>query len=270
MSKLEIEAKEHFRIKNWDFVNRGDTSLIVEFDAEVHSETALVYCNECGAQADVKDRYCRLCARAIRRPFLWQVSGRTLFGVGFAIIVIMSLLAFALVQQTVVSHLQSQLSNSESQTSNLQSQNQNLQSQVSADQSRISSLQSELASARYNVTHPKVIIWATPDNYTVGQYGLETVPDTFDYYDSWTSTVPITVYYLSNTQYVQFTNCGFSCVTGKYYSIAPATSSNDVFTLAEGCGGYVAIYVPCASGTIHPNIAVQYNPSPAATGVCAE
>ncbi len=99
------------------------------------------------------------------------------------------------------------------------------------------------------------------------------VPDTFDYFVSFTSTVPITVYFFTFGQLIQFAVCDgdVNCVSG-YYRLFSATTSlqNSVFKLAEGCGDYVAVYLPAGNGVLYPDIRVTYNPAPYVTGYCAQ
>jgi len=100
-----------------------------------------------------------------------------------------------------------------------------------------------------------------------------TIPDTYDYYVYFTSSVNITVYFFTLGQFVQYTVCNgdVSCVAGSYDSLPATTSqSTTVFRLAEGCGDYVAIYVASASGIMKPIVSVDQNPAPSPTGYCAQ
>ncbi len=99
------------------------------------------------------------------------------------------------------------------------------------------------------------------------------VPDTYDYFVTFTSTVPISVYFFTLGQFVQYTVCSgdVNCVSGYYSSLSAATSqSAAVFKLAEGCGDYVAIYVASSSGVMTPDVRVGYAPAPFITGYCAQ
>ncbi len=105
-----------------------------------------------------------------------------------------------------------------------------------------------------------------PGNWRVGG-----VPDTFDYNVSFTSTLPVAVYIVTFSQYVQFANCNglISCVTGSYTQYGPTTNlQGSVFRLAEGCSAYVAVYKSNATGVINPNVSVTYNPASTITGAC--
>jgi hypothetical protein len=110
-------------------------------------------------------------------------------------------------------------------------------------------------------------------NMTSNGWREGTVPDTFDYFVSFTSTVPITVYFFTLGQFVQYTVCNgdISCVSGYYTSLPAATSqSNAVFKLAEGCADYLAIYVASSTGTMYPNISVKQGSGGIITGYCAQ
>ena len=100
------------------------------------------------------------------------------------------------------------------------------------------------------------------------------VPDTFDYYVSFTSTVPVTVYFFTMGQFVQYSVCNgdISCVSG-YYGSIPATTSQPMtlFTLGEGCADYLAIYVASGNGTLFPNVGVSRGPpNSGVTGYCSQ
>ena len=127
---------------------------------------------------------------------------------------------------------------------------------------------------------PYTVIWnscgggpGSGCNMTPNGWREGSVPDTFDYFVSFTSNVPITVYFFTLGQFVQYTVCNgdISCVSGYYASLSAATSqSNAIFKLAEGCGDYVAIYVASSNGVMHPNISVKQNAAPFITGYCAQ
>jgi len=102
------------------------------------------------------------------------------------------------------------------------------------------------------------------------------VPDTFDYYVSFTSTVNVTVYFFTMGQFVQYSVCNgdVSCVSG-YYNSIPATANlpkYTLFTLGEGCADYLAIYVASGTGVMRPDVGVSRPAvSPGGpTGYCAQ
>ncbi len=127
---------------------------------------------------------------------------------------------------------------------------------------------------------PQYVTWNTcggsPNlgcNVTANGWLEGTIPDTFDYFPSFTSTVPIKVYFFTLGQFVQFATCNgdVSCVSG-YYDSYPATTSlqNQVFKLAEGCADYVSVFVATGNGVMQPNVAVARNPAQYPTGYCAQ
>ncbi len=110
-------------------------------------------------------------------------------------------------------------------------------------------------------------------NMTSNGWREGTVPDTYDYFVSFTSTVPITVYFFTLGQFVQYTVCNgdTSCVSGYYLSLPAATSqSNAIFKLAEGCADYIAIYVAASTGIMIPSISVGHNAAGSITGYCGQ
>ena len=100
------------------------------------------------------------------------------------------------------------------------------------------------------------------------------VPDTFDYYVAFTSSVNVTVYFFTMGQFVQFAVChgDLSCVSGSYDSISSTTSVPRyiLFTLGEGCADYLAIFVASGSGVMYPDVGVSRAPSSSPTGYCAQ
>jgi len=110
-------------------------------------------------------------------------------------------------------------------------------------------------------------------NMTSNGWREGTIPDTYDYFVSFTSTVPIRVYFFTLGQFVQFTVCNgdITCVSGSYLSIPASTSqSNAAFRLADGCADYVAVYVASSIGTMYPNISVKQNAAQGITGYCGQ
>jgi hypothetical protein len=172
-------------------------------------------------------------------------------------------------ESSSVVSLQATVSALNGQVASLNGQVGNLQNQVQNQSSLIATLRAKLKV-------PSLKIWTANVTIRAGYFLYESVPDTFDYYDTWTSTGSITVYYLTVKQVSQYLSCSTSpainCVSGTYYNYGPTTSANDIFKQAEGCGAYVAIYQPSSSYTsvtIYPNVSVTYNPASSATGACA-
>ena len=110
-------------------------------------------------------------------------------------------------------------------------------------------------------------------NMTSNGWREGTVPDTYDYFVSFTSTVPIRVYFFTLGQFVQYAVCNgdVTCVSGSYYPLPAAISQSTApFRLAEGCADYVAIYVSLSNGVMYPNISVKQNAAGFATGYCGQ
>jgi len=149
-----------------------------------------------------------------------------------------------------------------------------LQSQFKDLASQNSALQNQVQKLKIQMSNPTLTVWnscSQPCAMTVGGWRVGGVPDTFDYNVSFTSNVPVSVYILTFPQYVQFANCNgmISCVTGSYTQYGPTTSlPGSVFTLAEGCSGYVSVFQSTANGTIYPDVSITYNPAPNPTGTC--
>jgi type II secretory pathway pseudopilin PulG len=135
-------------------------------------------------------------------------------------------------------------------------------------------LQSQVQKLKIQNANPTLKMWNScggPCDMYPGNWRVGGVPDTFDYNVSFTSTVPISVYIVTFSQYVQFANCTgqISCVTGSYTQYGPTMSlPGSIFTLAEGCSGYVAVFQSTTTGIINPDVSVTYNPAPTITGTC--
>jgi hypothetical protein len=149
-----------------------------------------------------------------------------------------------------------------------------LQSQFRDLASQNLALQNQVQKLKIQNANPTLVMWNScggPCNMYPGNWRVGGVPDTFDYNVSFTSTIPVDVYIVTFSQYVQFANCTgqISCVTGSYTHYGPATSlPGSVFKLAEGCSAYVAIYQTTTIGVIYPDVSVTYNPASTVTGAC--
>ncbi len=127
---------------------------------------------------------------------------------------------------------------------------------------------------------PQYLIWnscGSGPNCTMTANGWRegSVPDTFDYYVSFTSNVSVTVYFFTMGQFVQYSVCNgdIRCVSGSYDSIPATTNAQryTLFALGEGCADYLAIYVASGNGVMQPNVGVTYNPSRnTPTGYCLQ
>jgi hypothetical protein len=173
--------------------------------------------------------------------------------------------------QSRLTTLQNEASSYQTQLQSSEVQNSQLQYQVSQLQSQNTYLSNQVQSLNLQGAHPTLTLWTLPQSVAAGHYLYGGVPDTFTYHVSFTSTVPITVYILDGAQFAQFYTSGLSGISTSYYSFSATTSLSDgIFHLAEGCAAYVAVYhFNGQSGTIYPDVTVQYNPASTLTGACA-
>jgi len=147
-----------------------------------------------------------------------------------------------------------------------------LQGQILSLKTQSSSLENTVSVLQKNISELKTmqntfVIWNVPVNVSAGYYLLETVPDTFDYHDNFSTSVPVDVLYLNGSQFVQWaTN---KTISGNYANFTGTDKQSDTFKLGEGCGGYIVIYSFNLTGTIYPNVSATYNPAPSPTGSCA-
>lgn len=90
------------------------------------------------------------------------------------------------------------------------------------------------------------------------------VPDTFDMDVSFTATVPVRLDFYDWRDWVSGHGNGLPAA-----SYGPSLGMQHVrFTLAEGCGGYIASWSSDQPGVLFPQVWVRYNPSPHVTGFC--
>lgn len=172
--------------------------------------------------------------------------------------------------QSTISNLEVELNSSRANVQQLRLDNSQLTSQITTLMNENSKLSSQSP-------HPTLPMWNFATTMTSGTWRALVVPDTFDYNVSFSSDTQITVFFFNLDQFVQFHDCGQSCVSGNYTCLPNCTTttnaiSNQVFRLAEGCAGYVSVfYQPSSvhgSGQIRPNVVVTYNPSSTLTGWC--
>jgi hypothetical protein len=143
-----------------------------------------------------------------------------------------------------------------------------LQVQDNQYQSSVVSLQEELSSAAKQIRQT-FTTWNVNQTCFANCFLFGTIPDTFDYHDTFTSSVPVDVFYFTDIQFVQWYVNGTNGISGSYTSYLNTMSQSDTFTLGEGCAGYVVVEYFATAGTIYPNVSVTYNPASSATGVCA-
>jgi hypothetical protein len=140
--------------------------------------------------------------------------------------------------------------------------------------SKLLSLQQRVAKSVGDLTNPHFVLWnsciasgpATGCRLTPGHEYIGGVPDTFTYYVSFRSTVPVTVKIMSTSNFVcwESGNC-----PAHWVEWANRTNlKGGVFHDAEGCAGYIAVFSSTQSGTLYPDVSITRNPAPSATGAC--
>ena len=191
---------------------------------------------------------------------------------------IQSLNGQVLSQSDQIQNLNGQLSSQSVQIGSLNSQLTSQSEQVSSESDQISSQSSEIssleavsASLSSDALNPTVTILKGQLVLPPGYFTYQSIPDTFDYHDSFTSNSSVFVYYFTDVQFAEWLNG--SSIAGSYPTpLGPATSGSDTFTLAEGCGAYVAVYFPqnhSVGVTLTFDISVTHNVVTHPTGACA-
>ena len=159
------------------------------------------------------------------------------------------------------------------QLSQLKESNSSLRTDNDALRRNNDSLLADVRDLHGQLNNPTLTIWTDcggPCTMQGGNYyRAGGVPDTFDYYLAFDSTVPVTTYVMTLQQFAQFDNCGPGCITGRYTTYPASRHLEAVFKDAEGCASYVGVFVASGSGVIHPNVRAKYNPANGPTGVCA-
>ena len=186
--------------------------------------------------------------------------------VGYVVTNTLSLQAARRRLSTDNAHLQAQLSQ-------LREANSTLGSENDALRRNNDSLLADVRDLHGQLDNPTLTIWTTcggPCTMQGGNYyRAGGVPDTFDYYLTFDSSVPITTYMFTLQQFAQFHTCGLSCIAGQYTTYPASKHLDVVFKDAEGCASYVGVFVASGSGVIHPNVRAKYNPANGPTGACA-
>jgi hypothetical protein len=149
------------------------------------------------------------------------------------------------------------------------------QQQVSMQlQGQLTELNRKVFDTVGDLNHPSFVLWnscssAGPDAGCPLRPGYEYVggvPDTFTYNVRFRSTVPVTVEIYSTKNFVCWETraCGANGIGWQNQ-----TELNGVFHDAEGCAGYIAVFVSKQPGTLYPNVSVTRNPAAQSTGACA-
>jgi hypothetical protein len=138
----------------------------------------------------------------------------------------------------------------------------------------LQNLRSKIKSSVGNIERPHFVLWnscgaADPGagcSLTPGYEYVGGVPDTFTYFVKFHSTVPVTVWIMSPSNFV----C-WETHTCPWHGVGweSRTHVNGVFHDAEGCAGYISVFVSDEAGTLYPKVSITRNPAAEPTGVCA-
>lgn len=165
-----------------------------------------------------------------------------------------------------------------SQNEQLNGRAQLLQNELAATQANLTATLSQLEQTKAQLAHPQLGIWNVPQKISgPNSYLAGTIPDTFTYHLEATSSGPMSVSILTLEQWAKANECfdnGRGSVnycmhnSGTVFSWLGVTKVDYDFHLAEGCADYVAVFTSTGTVTVHPNVAVTYNPASSSTGAC--
>ena len=139
---------------------------------------------------------------------------------------------------------------------------------------QLQDLQKDVEASVGDLDNPRFVLWNSCGagplagcSLTPGYEYVGGVPDTFTYYLSFRSTVPVTVRIMTTHDYVCWKSgyCAAHWVWWEDFT----TLNNGVFHDAEGCGGYLAVFTSKQAGTLYPDVRITRNPSAVPTGACA-
>jgi hypothetical protein len=126
--------------------------------------------------------------------------------------------------------------------------------------------------------HPTLRIWNVAQTISGSSaYLVGGVPDTFTYKVSFTSTAPVAVNIMTTAEFVSAIDCVRLGYGTSHYCMTHAGTSwwsdrtsltNGMFSDAEGCAGYLAVWTAASPATVTPDVSITYNPASAATGAC--
>jgi hypothetical protein len=148
--------------------------------------------------------------------------------------------------------------------------------QASSDmyQGQLESLQAKIKTSVGNLSNPRFVLWNSCGaggafagcSLTPGHEYVGGVPDTFTYIVNFTSTVPVTIWIMSTSNFVCWETrlCAWTAVGWEDRTVL----SNGIFHAAEGCAGYIAVFFSTQFGTLYPDVRVTRRPATHSTGVC--
>jgi len=141
-------------------------------------------------------------------------------------------------------------------------------------QGQLQDLQRKIKASVGDLNNPRFVLWnscsaagpAAGCPLRPGHEYVGGVPDTFTFFVSFRSTVPVTVWIMSSSNFVcwETGNCAWHA-----WGWQDRTSLHGgVFHDAEGCAGYLAVFFSDQTGTLYPDVSIARNPAAQSTGVC--
>jgi hypothetical protein len=141
-------------------------------------------------------------------------------------------------------------------------------------QGQLQDLQAKIGASVGDLNNPSFVLWnscgaggpAAGCSLTPGYEYIAGVPDTFTYFVNFRSTVPVTVWIMSSSNFVCWEThlCAWKAVGWQNQT----DLQNGVFHTAEGCAGYFAVFFSAQSGTLYPDVRITRHPAAHPTGVC--
>jgi hypothetical protein len=140
---------------------------------------------------------------------------------------------------------------------------------------QLQELQKRVKTSVGSLDHPRFKLWNSCGggpgdgcSLVAGHEYVGGVPDTFTYDVRFRSTVPVTVWIMSTSNFVCWETrlCAWRAAVGWQNR---TSLKGAIFHSAEGCAGYLAVFTSSRAGTLYPDVRVTRHPAPHPTGVCA-
>ncbi len=139
---------------------------------------------------------------------------------------------------------------------------------------QLQDLQAKVTASVGDLSNPRFVLWnscgtggpATGCALKPGFEFIGGVPDTFTYFVNFRSTVPVTVWIMSASNFIcwETHNCAWAAVGWQNRT----NLQNGVFHEAEGCAGYFAVFFSAQAGTLYPDVRITRKPAAHSTGAC--
>ena len=134
-------------------------------------------------------------------------------------------------------------------------------------------LEKKVSATVGDLDNPHFTLWSACEGsvkdgcpLTPGHEYVGAVPDTFTYHIAFRSTVPVTVWIMSTSDFVCWETrlCAWHGLGWEDRT----RLDNGIFHQAEGCAGYIAVFFSNQAGTLYPDVSVTRNPAKHTTGAC--